>query len=174
MRKRIRKNLRNKFIFSGSRIHDPVAVRRSLIAYDVMFATIGFVHKICRESGEENREVCDIAVVRRDGFERAPQMVEPNTRVCFNCYQSIVREIRIIEENPMSVKPNVLNQTRNNSCFICNNVNNLYRLSIDCKVQAFVLCNIFFSETVRSCDHHLDEREYILQPLLAGLQCINR
>ena len=124
--------------------------------------------------GEENREICDIAVARRDGFDRAPQMVEPDTRVCFNCYQSIVREIRIIEENPMSVKLNVLKQTRNNSCFICNNVNNLHRLSIDCKVQAFLLCNIFFPETVRSCDHHLDERGYILQPLLAGLQCINR
>ena len=94
--------------------------------------------------GDENREICKIAVARRDGFERAPQIIEHDTRVCFNCYQSIERKIRIIQENPMSFRLNVLKKTRNNSCFICNGVNDLHRLSIDCKVQAFIMCNIFF------------------------------
>lgn len=104
--------------------------------------------------GKDRAQICEIAVARRDGFDRALMIVEANTRVCFNCYQSICREIRLIEENPMSVRLNVLTQARNNSCFICNNVNDLRRLSDKCKVKAFIECNIFFPETVRSCNHH--------------------
>lgn len=124
--------------------------------------------------GEERIEICEIAVARRDGFERPPLDVEPNTRICFNCYQDILREIRVIQENPMSVRLNVLRQTRNNSCFICNNVHNIHRLSEQAKVKAFVECDIFFPETVRSCEHHVDEKGCILRPLLNGLQSINR
>lgn len=134
----------------------------------------GAPRNMFRIYGEERAHICEIAVARRDGFNRAPMIVEANTRICFNCYQSILREIQLIEENPMSVRLNVLRQTRNNSCFICNNVDDLHRLSDNCKVKAFIECNIFFPETVRSCNHHLDEHGFILQPLLAGLQCINR
>lgn len=124
--------------------------------------------------GEELQEICEIAIARRDALERAPLEVDNNTRVCFNCYNSIVREIRLIQENPMSLRFNVLRQTRNNSCFICNNNNNIHRLSVGAKVKAYVECNIFFPETVRTCEHHLDEKGCILRPLLNGLQSYNR
>lgn len=76
--------------------------------------------------------------------------------------------------NPHSLHLPVLRQTNNNTCLFCDAEHDIHRLSIECKVQVFVLCNIFFPETVRSCNHHIDERGFIIPHLLGGLNCVMR
>lgn len=39
-----------------------------------------------------------IAIARQDNFQRIPMNIEHNTRLCRNCYQNILREIRLIEK----------------------------------------------------------------------------
>lgn len=125
--------------------------------------------RIDREDQEEIRE---IAIARRDQNQRPAVDINDNTRLCINCLEGIQEEIRLAQ-NPFSLQLNVL-QARNNACLICNEEVDVHRLSIDCKVQIFALCDIFCPEIVRSCNHHLDQRGYILEPLLRGLRSINR
>lgn len=115
-----------------------------------------------------------IAINRRNEQDRVPQAVGPETCVCFNCYQNILQEIRNIAANPMSVRLNVLRQTQNGSCFLCNAVNNVHRLSTACKVKAFLECGIFIREYVRSCNQHLDSSGFILKIFLPNLVITNK
>uniref|UniRef100_A0ABD2W2Z6 SWIM-type domain-containing protein n=1 Tax=Trichogramma kaykai TaxID=54128 RepID=A0ABD2W2Z6_9HYME len=124
--------------------------------------------------GDDNEEVREIAINRRDAFGGDPQIINGNTRICANCYQSIREEVRLLQVNPGCMKLNVLWQTRNNTCFICNARANVHRLSIECKVDVYIQCDIFFPETVRSCVEHLDHRGFILRPLMAGLRSFHR
>ncbi|KAL7290360.1 hypothetical protein TKK_0016053 [Trichogramma kaykai] len=124
--------------------------------------------------GDDNEEVREIAINRRDAFGGDPQIINGNTRICANCYQSIREEVRLLQVNPGCMKLNVLWQTRNNTCFICNARANVHRLSIECKVDVYIQCDIFFPETVRSCVEHLDHRGFILSPLMAGLRSFHR
>lgn len=116
----------------------------------------------------------DIAIRRRDEFQRPPLAVTDLTRICITCNQSIHTEIREIDRNPTYLRLNVLTQTRNNSYVICNAVANVHRLSIECRVNVFVLQDIYIPEHVRSCRHHLDDNGLFLKVLLPGLQSINR
>lgn len=74
----------------------------------------------------------------------------------------------------MSVRLDVLRQTQNGSCFLYYAVNNIHRLSNECKVNAFIENGIFFPELVRSCNCHLDARGYILLALFAGIRFVNK
>ncbi|CAB0030858.1 unnamed protein product [Trichogramma brassicae] len=123
--------------------------------------------------GADREQIREIAIAWREEFDRAPLVIEEDTRVCFSCYQSILREIELMQ-HPYSYKLNVLRQTRNDSCFICNNRHDVQRLALDCKIDVFVRCNIYMPDTVRSCNAHLDGRGFILRPLLAGLRCLRR
>ncbi|KAL7307853.1 hypothetical protein TKK_0000173 [Trichogramma kaykai] len=119
-------------------------------------------------------EVREISIFRRHEFNADPLVINNETRICFRCSNSIRDEIAILQANPMAMRVNGLKQTRNNTCFLCNAVGDLHRLSIECKVEVFIQCNIFFPETVRSCAQHLDRRGHLLLILLADLQSINR
>ncbi|KMQ84797.1 vacuolar protein sorting-associated protein 13c [Lasius niger] len=48
------------------------------------------------------------------------------------------------------------------------------RLSIACRVNIFLVQNIYVSENVRACVHHFDEEGLLPRLLLAGLRSINR
>lgn len=130
--------------------------------------------KIVRIFGKENASKCEIAIRRREGFNRAPLQVTPETRIRFNCHQNILREIAVMEANPMCLRLNVLTQTRSSSCFICNAVHNIRRISSESKADIFIQYDIFVPENVRSCEVHLDERGFLLRPLLVGLQFVYR
>uniref|UniRef100_A0ABD2WGS7 DDE Tnp4 domain-containing protein n=1 Tax=Trichogramma kaykai TaxID=54128 RepID=A0ABD2WGS7_9HYME len=123
---------------------------------------------------QERPEVCQISIFRRAELGLPPEELNDEIRICQPCYQNILEDIRLINENPHSLRLKVLWQTRNNSCFICNRENNLHRLTIDCEVNVFVKCNIYLPETVRSCNVHLDRFGNISEPLLGGLQSITR
>ncbi|XP_018394741.1 PREDICTED: uncharacterized protein LOC108773430 [Cyphomyrmex costatus] len=124
--------------------------------------------------GEENDAKLNIAVQRRNAFNRCALEVTDLTRICINCNQSIRQEIQAIEEDPGRLRLNVLSQTRNGTCLICNAEVDLHRLSIECKANVFICRNIYIPENVKSCQHHLDGRGFLLPALLLGLQSINR
>lgn len=129
---------------------------------------------LMRIDGEENAHKREISIRRRDENNMPPLDVSPNTRICLNCSVSILNEIQIIEHDPSCLRVNVLSQSRSSSCIICNGVGNLHRLSSDCKAYVFVKKNIYIPEGVKSCEHHLDDRGYILYHLLDGLRFVNR
>lgn len=127
-----------------------------------------------RIDGEENAAKMGTAVQRRDTFNRPPLEVTNLTRICINCNQSVREEIQAIEEDPGRLRLNVLTQTRNGTCLICNAEGDLHRLSIECKANVFISKDIYIPQNVKSCRHHLDDRGFLLPPLLLGLQFINR
>lgn len=57
---------------------------------------------------------------------------------------------------------------------ICNADDDVHRITLQCRVNVFVLRDIFIPEDVRSCQYHLDDRSFFLQALLPGLRSINR
>ncbi|KYN50167.1 hypothetical protein ALC62_01022 [Cyphomyrmex costatus] len=116
--------------------------------------------------GEENDAKLNIAVQRRNAFNRCALEVTDLTRICINCNQSIRQEIQAIEEDPGRLRLNVLSQTRNGTCLICNAEVDLHRLSIECKANVFICRNIYIPENVKSCQYHLDGRGFLLPALL--------
>ena len=62
-------------------------------------------------------------------------------------------EITLIEVDPACLRLNVLTQTASQSCIIFNAMNNLQRLSKQCRAQIFILRNIYvpvFLQELRS------------------------
>lgn len=57
-------------------------------------------------------------------------------------------------------------------CLICNEVENRYKLTVECKAYVFLKQNI--PEGVKLFANHLDYRGYILYHLINGLRFINR
>ncbi|EZA56076.1 hypothetical protein X777_03921 [Ooceraea biroi] len=130
--------------------------------YDKRFAP----RLMTRIDGDENADKCEIAIRRRDGFHRPPLDVTHLTRICSNYNQSIRNEIAAIEQDPTCLQLNVLTQTRNSTCLICNATNDIHRISVECKANVFIVQNIYIPENVKSCRRHLDDRGFILQPFL--------
>lgn len=115
-----------------------------------------------------------IAVSRRAANELVDLDVQNDHRSCFNCNQSINNEIRLIRENPTHLRLNVLNQKGERACFICNAPDEVRRVSLEARLNVFVLRNIYVPEDVRCCEHHFDHDGFILQPLILGLRFTNR
>lgn len=65
-------------------------------------------------------------------------------------------------------------ETANHTCVICNADADVHRIILECRVNVFVLRDIFIPEEVRSYQHHLDDQGFFLQALLSGLRSINR
>lgn len=116
----------------------------------------------------------EIAIARRDGFNREPIEVTEDTKVCSNCNISIIREIEQMQEDLDCLRLNVLSQTSSHTCFICNNNNNIIRLRIHCRIQIYIKTDIYVNNNVKSCPQHLDEEGYLLRPLINNLRYVNR
>lgn len=80
----------------------------------------------------------------------------------------------MLERDPACLRLNVLTQTASRSCVICNDNVEIHRLSLECRVNIFVLRDIYIPENVRSCQHHLDDQGFFPEPLLLGLRSVNR
>ncbi|KYN09188.1 hypothetical protein ALC57_18701 [Trachymyrmex cornetzi] len=119
--------------------------------------------------GEANAAKQGIAIQRRDHFDRQPLEVTHLTRICINCNQSITAEIAAIEQDPSCMRLNVLTQTKNSTCLICNADIDVHRLSVKCKAYVFIQRNIFILGNVKSCRHHLNDKDVLLPHLLLGL-----
>ncbi|KYM97816.1 hypothetical protein ALC62_03856 [Cyphomyrmex costatus] len=127
-----------------------------------------------RIDGDDNAAKREIAINRRDGFQRPALEVTDLTKICTNCNQSIRNEIVAIEEDPACLRLNVLTQTRNSTCLICDRTDNLNVLSIECKVNVFISHNIFIPQNTKSCQHHLNVEGMLLGPLVqdSEFQCL--
>ncbi|CAB0042475.1 unnamed protein product, partial [Trichogramma brassicae] len=53
--------------------------------------------------GDDNEEVREIAINRRDAFGGDTQIIDDNTRVCTNCYQSIREEVRLLQISSLDI-----------------------------------------------------------------------
>lgn len=127
-----------------------------------------------RIDGDENANKREIAIRRRYGFQRPSLAVTDLTRICITCDQSIRNKITEMERDLTCLRLNVLTQTANCICVICNADADVHRITLECRVNVFVLRDIFIPEDVRSCQHHLNDQGFFLQALLPGLRSINR
>ena len=124
--------------------------------------------------GQENDVKRDLAISRCHSEGRPPSEVTAETRICITCNRAIVYEIADVENNPSSVRLNVLSQTRKDRCLICNAQNNLHRPPVNCRVNVFVHSNVYIPDGVRSCAEHHDENYNLLIIFHPGLNFINR
>lgn len=127
-----------------------------------------------RIDGIDDEHKREIAVRSTEGLGRPPAEVDGDSRICINCNRLIEGEIRDLENDPDCLRLNVLKQTRNATCFICNAFEIVNRLSTECRVQVFVDTNIYIPESARCCPLHLDEQGFLLRVLFPGLQYVNR
>lgn len=127
-----------------------------------------------RIGGDDNAAKRDIAIFRRDMAGRLAVEVTDRTRLCVNCNRYILEEIDILERDPICMRINVLSQTRNASCLICNQDHDVQRLSLQARVNIFITSDIYIPSNVRSCQNHLDGKKFLLRPLHTGLRFINR
>lgn len=123
---------------------------------------------------DNNNAKNEIIQTRREAFGLLPAPIRQISRICLNCNRTIVDELRNVENDPTCLRLNVLRQTLNTTCVLCNNNENLTRLSIKCRVHIFITVNIYVPESVRVCQHHLDENDHIFRQFLPGLEFVNR
>jgi len=88
-------------------------------------------------SGDENEQKRQIAIRRRSDFDHPPQEVQNNSRICLNCNRSINTEIDELERDPECLQLNVVKQKRNSSCIFCNQLQNLRKLSVECRISLY-------------------------------------
>lgn len=81
--------------------------------------------------------------------------------------------MNIIQEDPNCTILHVVHQTSSHSCIICNAQDIVQRLPVECRVNVFIVRNIYVPENVRSCAHHLDENG-LFGHFLADFRYINR
>lgn len=67
--------------------------------------------QMSRIDRDENADKREIAILRRDAFDRPALHVTNLTRICINCNQSISDEIAALERDPACLRLNVLTQT---------------------------------------------------------------
>lgn len=125
-------------------------------------------------NGEENANKRQIAITRRDELNHPPEALNENSRICINCNRLIIQEMNMMDADPTCLRLNVVRQTASQTCIICNNPNDVQRLSLQCRLQVFIQRNIYIPDNVRSCAHHLDNNGLLFNILLLGLQFINR
>ncbi|KAJ8671549.1 hypothetical protein QAD02_002808 [Eretmocerus hayati] len=127
--------------------------------------------RIDREDDIQKRE---IAEARRNAGGRLPIQITELTRICINCNQAIMNEIRLLEEDPTALRLNVLTQTSSHTCLICNGHENLTRLSVEARVDIYMKRNIYVTQETRSCRNHLDDGGYLRPEYLEHLRSLHR
>jgi len=120
------------------------------------------LQQLGRINGVINEDVRQIATERRDAAGRPAVEMGQNIILCINCQTSVQNEIRILENDPNCLRLNVLTQTRNGHCFVCNAANEIVRLPRKSCVNKFIATNIFVPDYVRSCNEHLDAAGNVL------------
>lgn len=116
----------------------------------------------------------EIAINRRDQAGRPPIPIADESRICNNCNITILREIRMLQDDPQCMRLNVLSQTSSRSCLICNAENEIHRLTVRCRIDIFIKRNIYVPENHLCCNDHLDENGLLFNDLCQQLRFINR
>jgi len=87
---------------------------------------------MARIGGENNLVRQEIAIARRENAGRQIQLIGNETCLCNNYNIGILREIQILEENPQSLRLNVITQIAHQTCLIYNAREEIHRLSLEC------------------------------------------
>lgn len=88
----------------------------------------------------------NLILVRREAEGRLPLIINDQTRICINCNQSVVNELRELERDPTCLRLNVLKQTSSHTCVICNSPPpNIQRVSMACRVNVTKRYRYFIS-----------------------------
>lgn len=107
--------------------------------------------------------VAEITILRRHGLGSEPIDIGAESRLCFNSNLSIEGEIQQINRDRSSLfKTEHYYSNRNSSYIFCNSSTNVHRLSLECRVNIFVMKNIYIPEYVNCCNRHLDTNGHIL------------
>lgn len=93
--------------------------------------------------------------------------------MCNNCNISIHREIQTLQNDPQCLRLNILPQTSSATCLVCDGRNDIHRLTLECRVNIFVKRNMYVPNKYVCCNHHLDERGFLLEGILEDLRYIN-
>lgn len=125
-------------------------------------------------SENKNEQKYQIAIRRRSDLNHLPQELQDHSRICLNCNRSINTEINELTRDPECLWLNVEKQKINSSCIFCNQLQDLRKYSIKCKVNVFIIKNIYIPESIHCCFRHLDINGFIPRILLQDLRFINR
>lgn len=123
--------------------------------------------------GLDNNIKQQIAARFRQNLRMPFQVVGNDSRLCINCYRLVTSEIEM-QNDPTCIQLNVLKQTDNKTCLICNENNILHKLSSSARAEVFMIANIYIGNTARCCQHHLTDDGHLIKALLPGLQYLNR
>lgn len=129
---------------------------------------------MARIDGEDDAVKVEIATNRRNALNLPPLDITDRTRLCINCNRSIIEEKEAVERDPDCSRLNVLTQTNNGTCVICNAANDIHCLSVESRANIFLSAGIYVPKLVKSCRVHLDDRGYLLSHLVLGLRFIYR
>ena len=103
-----------------------------------------------RISEELNAQKCQIAILHRGNLNHPSQEIQDNTRICVSCNRSINAK-REVEQNEECLRLNVMKQKRHGSCIFCDRLEDFVRLSAECKVNIFIIKNIYVPESAHCC-----------------------
>ena len=67
-----------------------------------------------------------------------------------------------------------MKQKRHGSCIFCNRLEDFVRLFAECRVNIFIIKNIYITESACCCFQYLDTNGFIPHILLVGLQFVKR
>ncbi|KYN09438.1 hypothetical protein ALC57_18444 [Trachymyrmex cornetzi] len=109
----------------------------------------------------EDEDKQQIALSRRSANNLPNMNIENDIRLCFNCNQSIQNEIAAIQADPTCLRLNVLIQRGSHAYIICNAVNDVHRISTECRVHVFAQNNIYVPENVRSSRPRLEDADML-------------
>ena len=123
-----------------------------------------------RIGDDENKQ--QLARARRAEFDLPEQDIVNETRVCFNCNNALLREVAGLGEDYLRL--NVIIQRRGRTCFICNAINGVTRVSHECRVFTFVHYDLFIPFNVRVFPIHLDANGQIIHALINGIRYVLR
>lgn len=122
----------------------------------------------------DNVDLFQIAIYRREAAGNPQIDIFDDTRVCFNCHNALINDFNQMENNPNCLRLNVLGPVRSRSCIICNAHQNVHRITLACRVNIFVVSNIYVPDFLRICGHHLDHHGFLLSNLHGGLTFVNK
>lgn len=57
---------------------------------------------------------------------------------------------------------------------VCRGINDIHRLSSECRIDVYVRRNSYISLTNVCCNHHVDQRGFLFSGIIEGLRYINR
>lgn len=122
--------------------------------------------------GEENQQ---IMATRRETNNLPPAIVDGETRVCFNCNNSVTQEINLLEADPSCLRLNVVMQRHNHACIVCGApAGDLLLISNPCRAHVFIERNIYIPDSLHACQDHFDEENFLTEEVLNNIRFINR